>query len=42
MWIVQEIANVSEITLLFDTVSANWKGLRHLRMLLHESGEDPI
>jgi hypothetical protein len=34
MWIVQEIGLASDITILFDDLSANWKGLHRLRMLL--------
>ena len=35
MWILQEIGLASQITLLFDTMSADWAGFEHLRNTLH-------
>jgi hypothetical protein len=35
MWILQEIGLASKITLLFDTMSADWAGFEHLRNTLH-------
>lgn len=35
MWILQEIGLASKITLLFDTMSADWAGFEHLRHTLH-------